>query len=77
MKTITVNVSEPVYSDFREFARRQDRPTSELIREAMALYRDQRIRPRGSLRDLPALALGEVLQPVSSDDDVLDEMLNG
>jgi hypothetical protein len=77
MKTITVNVSEPVYSDFREYARRQDRPTSELIREAMALYRDQRIRPAGSLRDLVPLSLGEVLHPIAADDDLLDEMLNG
>lgn len=77
MKTITVNVSEPVYSDFREHARRQDRPTSELIREAMALYRDQRIRPRGSLRNLAPLSLGEVLRPLSGDDDLLEEMLDG
>ena len=77
MKTITINVSEPVYRDFREYARRQDRPTSELIREAMALYRDQRIRPSGSLRDLRPLSLGEVLRPVSADDDLLGEMLDG
>ena len=77
MKTITINVSEPVYSDFREYARRQDRPTSELIREAMTLYRDQRIRPRGSLRDLTPLALGEVLRPLTVEDDLLDEMLGG
>jgi Arc/MetJ-type ribon-helix-helix transcriptional regulator len=77
MKTITVNVSEPVYSDFREHARRQDRPTSELIREAMALYRDQRLRPRGTLRALAPLSLGEVLQPLLEDDDLLEEMLDG
>lgn len=77
MKTITINVSEPVYGDFREYARRQDRPTSELIREAMALYRDQRIRPSGSLRDLRPLSLGEVLRPVAADDDLLGEMLDG
>ena len=35
MKTITVNVSEPVYRDFQRFARERDRTASELIREAM------------------------------------------
>ncbi len=39
MKTITINVSEPVYRDFQEYARRNDRTTSELIREAMEEYR--------------------------------------
>ena len=35
MKTITVNVSEPVYAAFQDHARREDRKASELIREAM------------------------------------------
>jgi hypothetical protein len=35
MKTITVSEFEPVYADFREHAKKMDRPTSELIREAM------------------------------------------
>lgn len=77
MKTITLNVSEGVYADFREHARREDRTTSELVREAMALYRDQRIRPRSSLRRLGALSLGQVLRPLSPGDDILEEMLDG
>ena len=76
MKTITVNVSEHVYRDFQDYARQQDRPTSELIREAMAVYRDQRIRPRRSLRDLKPVSLGQVLQPLTADDDLLGEMLD-
>lgn len=77
MKTITINVSEPVYRDFQEHARREDRSTAELIREAMAAYRDQRIRPKVSLRLRAPLSLGEVLRPLTDDDDVLDEMLRG
>jgi hypothetical protein len=34
MKTITLNVSEPVYAGFQRYAREKDRPTSELLREA-------------------------------------------
>ena len=76
MKTITINVSEPVYRDFVEHARRQDRTASELIREAMEAYRDRHIRPRPSLTDLRPLSLGKVRKPVRAGDDVLGEMLN-
>lgn len=76
MKTITVNVSEPVYRDFQEHARVNDRTTSELIREAMELYRDQHIRSRTNLRDLRPLSLGKVLKPLGPEDDLLEEMLD-
>jgi hypothetical protein len=76
MKTITVNVSEPVYRDFMEHARQQDRTAAELIREAMEAYRNLHIRPRPTLKDRKALSLGRVRKPLSSDDDVLGEMLD-
>jgi hypothetical protein len=77
VKTITINVSEAVYRDFQEYARVHDRTTSELIREAMELYWRERIRPQGSLRFLQPLSLGEVRQPLTSEDDLLSEMLDG
>ena len=77
MKTITINVSEPVYRDFKEHARVCDRTTSELIREAMEVYRNERIRPKRSLRDLQPLSLGFVKRPMTGDDDLLEEMLGG
>lgn len=77
MKTITVNVSEPVYRDFQEYARQRDRTTSELIREAMEAYRDRHIRPRFSLKELEPLSLGNVLKPLGPEDDLLGEMLDG
>lgn len=76
MKTITINVSEGVYRDFQEYARKVDRKASELIREAMELYWQQRIRDRPSLRDLPAVSVGRVRQPLALDDDLLREMLD-
>ena len=75
MKTISVNVSEPVYEDFMQHARRTDRTAAELIREAMDLFRRERIRPRTSLRKLKPLQLGKTLKPLSSRDDLLGEML--
>lgn len=76
MKTITVNVSEPVYAEFREFARKTDRKTSELIREAMEQYRQRHMLRRTSLRDRRPASVGGSIAPVTSDDDLLGEMLD-
>lgn len=76
MKAITINVSEPVYRDFQDYARRRDRTTSELIREAMELYRQQRIRSRTTLRDLRPSSVGAVLRSLRPEDDLLEEMLD-
>lgn len=73
MKTITVNVSEPVYRDFQAYAEFSDRTASELIREAMEDYRNRRIRPKTSLATLGSSSVREVLQPLSLDG-LLDEM---
>lgn len=76
MKTITINVSEPVYADFRQAARRLDRPASELIREAMEQYRQAHLQPRGDLSDFRPRSLGQILKPLQGDDDLLGEMLD-
>ena len=76
MKTITINVSEPVYEDFRRASRQLDRPTSELIRDSMEAYRREHLRPRRDLRDFRPRSLGRVLKPLDRDDYLLDEMLD-
>lgn len=76
MKTITINVSEPVYDDFRRAAQTLGRPTSELIREAMEGYRRDRLRPQRDLQGFRPQSLGRVLQPLVRDDDLLNEMLD-
>ena len=75
MKTITVNVSEPVYLEYQAYARRHDRTTAELIREAMDAYRRQWSERGGSVRGLTPFDMGEVKRTLSEDDDLLDEML--
>jgi len=74
MKTITINVSEPVYEEFRRASTRMGRPTSELIREAMEQYRRERLRPSHDLRNFRPRSAGRVLAPLGADD-LLDEML--
>ncbi|MGB3119115.1 MAG: hypothetical protein WBE58_09860 [Verrucomicrobiales bacterium] len=76
MKTITINVSEPVYEDFREYARKVDRKSSELIREAMELYRQMHMQRRTSLRNRRPASVGGPIQPITGADDVLGEMLD-
>jgi hypothetical protein len=78
MKTITVNVSEPVYRDFQNYARQVDRTASELIREAMELYREQKMVRQGmSVLEIPTASVGKVLKPLGPHDDLLAEILEG
>lgn len=76
MKTITVNVSEPVYEEFREYARKADRKASELIREAMEMYRQQHMRRRTSLRNRHPASVGGPIRPITGEDDILGGMLD-
>lgn len=78
MKTITINVSEPTYREFQEYAKRHDRKTSELIREAMEAYRRERIEAgqSGSLASVGPVSVGKILQPLDREDDLLGEMTN-
>jgi hypothetical protein len=76
MRTITVNVSEPVYQDFRAYALKSDRKASELIREAMELYRQVHMQRRTTLHDRRPTSVGGPIQPITLNDDLLGEILN-
>lgn len=60
MKPITINVSEPVYRLFAAEAKKRDRKTSELIRDAMELYLSEKVRPSRSLDAWEPVSLGAV-----------------
>ena len=67
MNTITVNVPDPVYRDFQDYAKRVDRPASELIKEAMGLYREQKIVPnRMSVLNIPTFSVGKILKTLGA-----------
>jgi hypothetical protein len=76
MKQVTINVSEPVYRIFQEYARSQDRTASEIIREAMELYRVEKIENKNSLQDLYPVSVGKILQQPAGREDFLDEMIH-
>jgi hypothetical protein len=75
MKQVTINVSEPVYRIFQEYARSQDRTASEIIREAMELYRVEKIEKKNSIQDLYPVSVGKILQQAEGREDYLDEMI--
>jgi hypothetical protein len=73
MKTISVAVSESDYTTFQRAAREQDRAAAELIREAMALYREVKLEARAPLTDLPALAGHRQIAGLPSRSELYDE----
>ena len=76
MKTITINVSEPIYRDFQRYAKLNDRTASELVREAMVQFHRAHLQPGASLRDTRTVSVGKVLRPLAEGDDLLGEMLD-
>lgn len=76
MKTITINVSEPVYEEFQHYARKTDRKTSELIREAMEAYRQRQMHRQTTLKDRRPTSVGGPIRAITGDDDILGEMLD-
>ena len=77
MKTITINVSEPVYRDFRDYARQHDRAASEIIREAMEDFRSRKIHRPTSLKDIRPVSVGKVLRPFTGSEDMLEALSSG
>ena len=75
MKAITINVDDGVYQDFSREAQRLKRPTAELIRQAMERFREQRLVRRTSQRDIRPYDAGGAVKPLTSDDDILGEMV--
>ena len=76
MRTITVNVSEPVYEEFQAYGRKTDRKASELIREAMEMYRQQHMQRRTSLKNRHPASVGGPIRPITGEDDMLGGMLD-
>lgn len=65
-----------VCQDFQAYAKKRDRKASELIGEAMELYRPTHMQRRTSLRDLRPASVGGPIQPLTGDDDLLGGMLD-
>jgi negative regulator of replication initiation len=76
MKTITVNVSDPIYRDFSLYAKQIGNSASELIRRAMEDYHQRFILRKTTLRTRRPASVGYPLEPIRREDDLLGEMLD-
>lgn len=74
MKTISVGVSEDDYEVFREAAGRSDRSIAQLIREAMARYREEELERRTRLEEVPVLPGHRLRAPLPDRDELYDEI---
>jgi hypothetical protein len=74
MKTISVSVSGEDYEAFRRGARRAKRPIAQLIREAMALYRQERLEEKSRLVELPVLVGHRPVSPPPGRAEVYEEI---
>jgi hypothetical protein len=76
MKTITVNVSDPIYRDFTVYAKQMGNSASELIRRAMEDYHQRFILRKTTLRNRRPASVGGPVQPIGREEDLLGEMLD-
>jgi len=76
MKTITVNVSDPIYRDFTVYAKQMGNSASELIRRAMEDYHSRFIVRKTTLSNRRPVSVGGPMQPIGSEEDLLGEMLD-
>jgi hypothetical protein len=75
MRTISVNVSEADYDEFKSLAAQDDRPVAELIRDAMSRWLGDRRRTGPSLVDIQPVDCGAMLRPFERSE-VADEMFD-
>lgn len=74
MRTISVAVWPDDYEAFRRAAGEQGRSIAQLIREAMALYREEKIEGRTRLTEIPLLTGVRLREPLPTRSEVWDEM---
>jgi hypothetical protein len=74
MKAVTIHLDEAVYREFQAHAKVARRSTSELIRDAMAAYRDSRLKPSAPLWcKSPPVSVGKFLRPIGSREDITED----
>jgi len=76
MKTISVAVSELDYEAFRRAARAQNRPIAQLIREALANYRAEKLEARTPLIELPILAGHRLISDLPRRAEIYEEIFS-
>lgn len=76
MNTMTLNVQEPVYARYKSIAAKRGKKASELIREAMTFYLEEKLEKQQSLDLWKPLSLGSFISDYA-DGVNREEMLTG
>jgi hypothetical protein len=76
MKTISVSVSKADYEAFRRGSKRLQRSIAQLIREAMALYREERLEQKSRLTELPILVGHRPQAPLPTRAELYDDVFD-
>jgi hypothetical protein len=76
MRTISVSVSKADYEAFRRGSKRLQRSIAQLIREAMALYREERLELKSRLSELPVLVGHRPLAGLPARGELYEEMFD-
>jgi len=77
MKAISLSVSSDDYEAFRRGARRGKRSIAQLIREAMALYRQERLEEKSRLDEIPVLVGPRPVAGLPGRAELYEEILGG
>ncbi len=75
MRTFSVSVPDSDYEAFRQAAEARNRLFDDLVREAIALYRAERIQGKEPLTDLPVLSGHQLVGELPPRTEVWDEIL--
>ncbi len=77
MKTISLSVLKSDYEAYKRASAETGRSVAQLIREAMALYRAEKLEQRPPLVDLPVFPGHRPCGELPSRDEVWEEMFDG
>jgi hypothetical protein len=74
MRTIQLTVPDSDYEAFQRVARAEHRTVEQLLQEALAMFRSERIEGKAPLRDLPVFPGYRPLTGLPSRADLYDEV---
>lgn len=74
MKAISLGVSEDDYEEFRRVAEQEGRSIAQLIRDAMAMYRELKMKQKPRLLDLPRLVGHKPVGDLPARSELYDEI---
>ncbi len=78
MKTVTIDISDPIYEQFEQQARQSNRRPAELMSEALGRYLERGDRPTSghSVLDIKSFPLGPPTKPWTTRAEMLEGFMD-